>query len=102
VSGNQLFHRKQADWHLTEIFLGETINKSGVSHDRVNLAVGWKRQIGRLQSRDAPRKIVHESTSENSIETEMKTSRKRFIDGAQASPEDLTIRLLGFRILSCR
>ena len=30
----------KADRHLTEIFLGETINKSGVSHDRVNLAVG--------------------------------------------------------------
>jgi hypothetical protein len=40
VSGNQLFRRKEADWHLTEIFLGETINKSGASHDRVNLAVG--------------------------------------------------------------
>ena len=40
MSGNQLFRRKEADWHLTEIFLGETINKSGASHDRVKLAVG--------------------------------------------------------------
>ncbi|SRR5216684_5621347 len=34
-------------------------------------------------------------------DTEMNTSRKRFIDGALVSPEEHTIRLLGFRILSC-
>jgi hypothetical protein len=36
VSGNQLLHRKHAGRHLTEIFLGETMNKSGASYDGVN------------------------------------------------------------------
>jgi hypothetical protein len=34
VPGNQLFNRKQASRHLTEIFYGETMNKSGASYDR--------------------------------------------------------------------
>lgn len=35
VPGNQLFNRKQASIHLTEIFRGKAMDKSGASYDRV-------------------------------------------------------------------
>lgn len=36
VSGDQLFDFKQASRHLTEIFRGKTMNKSGANYDRVS------------------------------------------------------------------
>lgn len=54
VSGNQPTVSK-VDGYLTENFLGETINKSGVSYDRVNCAVGGKREIRLLRRRGASR-----------------------------------------------
>jgi hypothetical protein len=36
VPGKRLFNRKQASRYLTEIFHGETMNKSGASYDRAD------------------------------------------------------------------
>jgi len=58
VSGNQLPDCNQASRHLTEIFLGETMVKSGASYDKGNWTGGEKKHIGWLRRRGAPRETV--------------------------------------------